>query len=144
MRPSLRHLAQGEAVAGKGFLFARIATLWGEHDAYDARTLADYRGTKYRMLRLTELFELAKGVLGLSKDRPFVILGDLNSGHGDREYDLFLDLLALTIAGSPPTCRARSCRTARSPIRIGAWRPCSPLTSQRGYPPFVIAPPQRV
>lgn len=101
VRPSLRHFAQGEAVAGKGFLFARVATPWGELDVYDAHTLADYRETKYRMLRLTELFELAEGVLELSEGRPFVILGDLNSGHGDREYDLFLDLLGLSDPCAP-------------------------------------------
>lgn len=101
VRPSLRHLFQGETVPSKGFLFARIAAPWGELDAYDAHTLADYRGTKYRMLRLTELFELAEGVLELSEARPFVILGDLNSGHGDREYDLFLDLLGLSDPCAP-------------------------------------------
>lgn len=116
VRPSLRHLAQGEAVAGKGFLFARIGTPWGELDVYDAHTLADYRETKYRMLRLTELFELAEGVLELSAGRPFVILGDLNSGHGDREYDLFLDLLGLTDPCAP--AGLEDCGDPRRPKRI--------------------------
>lgn len=116
VRPSLRHLAQGEAVAGKGFLFARLATPWGELDAYDAHTLADYRETKYRLLRLTELFELAEGVLELSAGRPFVILGDLNSGHGDREYDLFLDLLGLSDPCAPKGLEA--CGDPRRSKRI--------------------------
>jgi endonuclease/exonuclease/phosphatase family metal-dependent hydrolase len=101
VRPSLRHLAQGELVAGKGFLLARVASPWGELDVYAAHTLADYPETQYHLLRMTELFELAEGVLELSKGRPFVILGDLNSGHGDREYDLFLDLLGLADPCAP-------------------------------------------
>jgi len=116
VRPSLRHLFQGETVPSKGFLFARIATPWGELDAYDAHTLADYRETKYRLLRLTELFELAEGVLELSPDRPFVILGDLNSGHGDREYDLFLDLLGLSDPCAPKGLEA--CGDPRRAKRI--------------------------
>ena len=116
VRPSLRHLAQGEAVAGKGFLLARVATPWGELDVYDAHTLAAYGETKYRMLRLTELFELAEGVLELSGARPFVILGDLNSGHGDREYDLFLDLLGLSDPCAPEGTEV--CGDPRRPKRI--------------------------
>ena len=96
LRPSLRHPFEGETVPGKGFLLARLATPWGELDAYAAHTLADYPEAKYGLLRLTELFELAEGVRELSKGRPFVILGDLNSGHGDAEYDLFTDLLGLS------------------------------------------------
>lgn len=95
VRPSLRHLAEGETFVSKGFLFARLATPWGELDAYAAHTLADYPEAQYHLLRMTELFELAEGVRELSKGRPFVILGDLNSGRGDREYDVFLDLLGL-------------------------------------------------
>jgi endonuclease/exonuclease/phosphatase family metal-dependent hydrolase len=95
VRPSLRHPLEGEAVPSKGFLFARLSTPWGELDAYAAHTLADYPEAQYHFLRLTELFELAEGVRELSRGRPFVILGDLNSGRGDREYELFLDLLGL-------------------------------------------------
>lgn len=95
VRPSLRHFFQGETIPSKGFLFARVSTPWGELDVYDAHTLADYRETKYRLLRMTELFELAQSVSELSTGRPFLILGDLNSGHGDRDFDVFLDLLGL-------------------------------------------------
>lgn len=116
VRPSLRHLFRGETVPSKGFLFARIATPWGELDAYDAHTLADYRGTTYRLLRMTELFELAEGVRELSEGRPFVILGDLNSGHGDRDFDLFLDLLGLADPCAP--AGRESCGDPRRPKRI--------------------------
>lgn len=116
VRPSLRHLFQGETVPAKGFLFARVATPWGELDVYDAHTLADYRETKYRMLRLTELFELAEGVRELSKDHPFVILGDLNSGRGDDEFGLFLDLLGLDDPCAPDGLER--CGDARRPKRI--------------------------
>lgn len=116
VRPSLRHLFQGETVPSKGFLFARVATPWGELDVYAAHTLADYRETRYRLLRLTELFELAEGVRELSGGRPFVILGDLNSGHGDPEFDLFLDLLGLDDP-CVPGGRER-CGDPRRPKRI--------------------------
>lgn len=116
VRPSLRHPLQGEMVPSKGFLFARLATPWGELDVYAAHALADYPRTSYRLLRLTELFELAEGVLERSKDRPFVILGDLNSGHGDREYELLLDLLGL---GDPCAPEGREvCGDPRRPKRI--------------------------
>ncbi len=116
VRPSLRHPFQGEAVPRKGFLLARVATPWGELDVYAAHTLADYPETSYRLLRLAELFELAEGVRELSAGRPFVILGDLNSGHGDREFDLFLDLLGL---GAPCAPRGRElCGDPRRPKRI--------------------------
>lgn len=101
VRPSLRHFFQGETLPSKGFLFARIATPWGELDAYSVHNVADYRVVQYHLLRLTELFELAEGVLELSAGRPFVILGDLNTGHGDREFDLFLDLLGLSDLCAP-------------------------------------------
>lgn len=116
VRPSLRHLFQGETVPAKGFLLARVATPWGELDAYAAHTLADYRETRYRLLRLTELFELAEGVRELSAGRPFVILGDLNSGHGDAEFDLFLDLLGLDDPCAPDGLEA--CGDPRRPKRI--------------------------
>lgn len=116
VRPSLRHPFQGEAVPRKGFLLARVASPWGELDVYAAHTLADYPGTSYRLLRLAELFELAEGVRELSAGRPFVILGDLNSGHGDREFDLFLDLLGLSDPCAPAGQEA--CGDPRRPKRI--------------------------
>lgn len=116
VRPSLRHFFQGETIPRKGFLFARIATPWGELDAYDAHTLADYRESKYTLLRMTELFELAEGVRELSAGRPFVILADLNSGHGDRDYDLFLDLLGLVDPCAP--AGKELCGDPRRPKRI--------------------------
>lgn len=116
VRPSLRHFFRGETVPSKGFLFARIATPWGELDAYDSHTLADYQGTSYRLLRLTELFELAEGVRELSAGRPFVILGDLNSGHGDADFDAFVDLLGLHDPCAPAGKEA--CGDPRRPKRI--------------------------
>lgn len=98
VRPSLRHITEGEFMASKGFLRAVVATPWGELDVYAAHTLADYSEAQYHLLRLTELFELAETIREKSKGRPFVILGDLNSGRGDREYDAFVDLLGLSDA----------------------------------------------
>lgn len=116
VRPSLRHLFQGETIPAKGFLFARVSAPGGELDVYAAHTLADYREARYRLLRMTELFELAEGVRELSEGRPFVILGDLNSGHGDAEYDLFLDLLGLDDTCAPGGKEA--CGDPRRPKRI--------------------------
>ena len=98
VRPSLRHVTEGEFMASKGFLRAVVATPWGELDVYAAHTLADYTEVQYHLLRLTELYELSETILDRSKGRPFVILGDLNSGRGDREYDAFLNLLGLSDA----------------------------------------------
>lgn len=95
VRPSLRHLQQGEVVPSKGYLRAVVATPWGELDVYAVHNLADYHEVRYHLLRMTELFELAESILDRSNGRPFVILGDLNAGHGSMEYDLFLDLLGL-------------------------------------------------
>jgi endonuclease/exonuclease/phosphatase family metal-dependent hydrolase len=116
IRPSLRHPLEGEAAAAKGFLLARVATPWGDLDAYAAHTLADYDEARYPLLRLTELFELAEFVRERSAGRPFVILGDLNSGHGDREYDLFLDLLGLRDLCAP--AGAELCGDPRHAKRI--------------------------
>jgi endonuclease/exonuclease/phosphatase family metal-dependent hydrolase len=116
VRPSLRHPLEGEAAARKGFMFARVATPWGELDAYAAHTLADYGEAQYHLLRLTELFELAEFVRERSAGRPFVILGDLNSGHGDREYEVFLDLLGLRDLCAPSG--SELCADARRPKRI--------------------------
>lgn len=116
VRPSLRHLLEGEAVAGKGFLFARVAAPGGELDVYAAHTLADYPEARYRLLRMTELFELAEGIRELSADRPFVVLGDLNSGRGDPEYGLFLDLLGLEDPCAPKGTEL--CADPRRPKRI--------------------------
>ncbi len=129
VRPSLRHLAQGEALAGKGFLQARISTPWGELDVYAAHTLAQYPEAEYHLLRMTELFELAEGVRELSAGRPFVILGDLNSGHGEREYDLFLDLLSLSDPCVPHGQEA--CGDPRRPLRIDhVLLPSGPLDAK--------------
>lgn len=116
VRPSLRHPFKGETLPGKGFLFARLATPWGELDAYAAHNVADYRDVQYHLIRLTELFELSEGVLERSSGRPFVILGDLNAGHGDREYDLFLDLLGLGDLCAPDG--REICGDPRRPKRI--------------------------
>lgn len=93
VRPSLRHPLEGEFLARKGWLFARVATPGGPLDVYAAHTLADYPEAQYHLIRLTELFELAEGIRELSGTAPFVVLADLNSGRGDAEFDLFMDLL---------------------------------------------------
>jgi len=116
VRPSLRHPLKGETVAGKGALLARVDTPWGQLDVYTAHTLADYRDVQYHLLRMTELFELAEFVRERSADRPFVITGDLNAGHGDREFDLFLDLLGLHDPCRP--AGRELCGDPRRPKRI--------------------------
>jgi endonuclease/exonuclease/phosphatase family metal-dependent hydrolase len=101
LTPSWARLAQGEPAVRKGWLRARLATPWGEFDAYSAHMLSDYPGSKYRSLRALQLFELAEDVLDRSKGRPFAIMADFNAGRGDPDFDAFLDLL-------------------------GAWDPCAP------------------
>ena len=115
VRPTLRHPTRGEFIAGKGFLMARIATPWGELDAYDVHVLADYPRVSYRLLRATELFELAEGIRELSAGRPFVVMGDFNCGAGDWEYEMFRELLGLE-----DLCSAGGdgCSDPRRPKRI--------------------------
>lgn len=94
-RPSVFRITQGEPFAHKGYLMARIDAPGGQLDFYAVHTLSNYPGVRYRTLRMTELFELAEGILELSVDRSFIIGGDLNCGPGDPEYDVFMDLLGL-------------------------------------------------
>ena len=95
LRPSLMNLAQGEPLAHKGFLMARVATPWGELDVYDTHAIADYRTSLYQGLRLTQIFDLAEGARELSPDRPFLVLGDFNAGPGERDFEAFKSLLGL-------------------------------------------------
>jgi len=115
LRPSLRNLPQGEPLAHKGFMMARVKTPWGELDVYDAHTISDYPSSQYEALRLTQLYDLAEGVLELSSGRPFVILGDLNTGPGKRDYELFM---ALT--GVRDLCRGGGRELCGDPKR--PWR----------------------
>lgn len=101
LTPSWARLAQGEPAVRKGWLRARLATPWGELDAYSAHMLSDYPESRYRSLRALQLFELAEDALERSMGRPFVIMADFNAGRGDPDFDAFLDLL-------------------------GAWDPCAP------------------
>jgi endonuclease/exonuclease/phosphatase family metal-dependent hydrolase len=124
VRPSLRHPFEGEFVPSKGWLLARVATPWGELDAYSAHTLSDYPEARYHLLRMTELFELAEAIEANSAGRPFVVLGDLNSGPGDWEYDAFLDLLGLRDLGAgridhvlvPGALSARGRKVLEAPV----------------------------
>ncbi len=94
-KPSKLRILQGEAIANKGVLMARVMTPAGPLDVYNAHLISDYPRAPYRALRLTQLFELSEMVERLSSDRPFLILADLNAGPGDLEYEVLRDLLGL-------------------------------------------------
>lgn len=94
-RPSALRIYQGESVANKGVLMARIQTPGGELDVYDAHMISDYPAYRYRTLRLTQIFELAEAMDAWSSGRPVVLLTDLNAGPGDSEYEILKDLLGL-------------------------------------------------
>lgn len=103
MRPSWLKISNGEPAARKGVLRAVVATPGGKLDVYATHLLSNYGGgTKYVGLRTAELFELAEFVLERSKGRPYVILGDLNTGWGAPDYDLFMGLL-----GAVDACREK-------------------------------------
>lgn len=93
--PSLFRLMEGEALASKGVLMARIKTPRGSLDVYDLHLVADYPDSRYFTIRLTQAFEAAQAVERWSKDRAFIVLGDLNASPTDPEYRAFVDLLGL-------------------------------------------------
>ncbi|MBI3553861.1 MAG: endonuclease/exonuclease/phosphatase family protein [Elusimicrobia bacterium] len=94
-RPSALRWLTGESVANKGGLMVRVATPRGPLDVYTAHPVAAYADARYETLRWTQLYELAEMVSDLSKDRPFVLLGDLNTAPGEPAYGLLRDLLGL-------------------------------------------------
>jgi endonuclease/exonuclease/phosphatase family metal-dependent hydrolase len=100
LRPSWLAVSNGEPAASKGALRAVVATPWGPLDVYSAHAIANYGRPDYEALRLTELFELAEFVLERSKGRAYVVLADLNAGHGKADYDVFAGLL-----GARDACR---------------------------------------
>ncbi|UPT72828.1 MAG: endonuclease/exonuclease/phosphatase family protein [Elusimicrobiota bacterium] len=101
LRPSWLKISNGEPLARKGVLRARVATPGGPLDVYASHLLSNYgEGTSYMGLRTAELFELAEFVLERSSTTPYVILADLNAGRGTRDFDLFMDLL-----GARDACR---------------------------------------
>ena len=96
VRPSARRVAQGEWRANKGVLCtAQLRTPAGPLDVYDTHTVADYPDAKYKTIRMTQLFELAKEIELRSDGRPFVLLGDFNVGPSKGGYALVQDLLDL-------------------------------------------------
>lgn len=105
-RPSAIRAAQGESVANKGVLLTRLATPWGPLDLYNTHLIANYPSGRYYTLRLTQLFELAEMVERHSADRPFLIVGDLNTAPGEDEFQALLDLLGLEDAC--PSCAPTS------------------------------------
>lgn len=128
VRPSLRHPLEGEALADKGWLMARVATPKGELDVYSAHTVADYPEAHNRFIRLTELYELSEAIREHSAGRAFVVLGDLNSGRGDPEFDAFMDLLGLADACEP---RGReACADPDRTRRIDHILTASPLAAK--------------
>lgn len=111
-RPSALRLYQGESVANKGVLMTKVKTPQGELDVYNTHLISDYPDTPYRTLRLTQIFDLTEMVRELSAERPFVILGDLNTGPGDSEYEIMRDLLGLQ-----DVCRKKKEELCRDPDR---------------------------
>lgn len=101
-RPSALRAPQGEPIANKGALLTRLNTPWGPLDVYNTHLIANYRAGRYYTLRLTQLFELSEMIETHSKNRPFVVLGDLNADPGQEEFKVFLDLLGLKDAC--PSC----------------------------------------
>jgi sphingomyelin phosphodiesterase 2 len=95
LRPSALRWMQGESVANKGVLMVRVEAPGGPLDVYTAHPVAAYSDAKYGTLRWTQLFELAEAIGDWSKDRPYLLLGDLNTAPGDEGYGFLRDLLGL-------------------------------------------------
>jgi endonuclease/exonuclease/phosphatase family metal-dependent hydrolase len=100
---ALAELRRGESISSKGVIMARLRTPAGELDVYNTHFTSDYPGLDHRLFRLAQAFEVYDMVRLNSQGRAFIVLGDLNCGPGDPEFDLILDLLGLedTCAGGP-------------------------------------------
>lgn len=94
-RPSKLRVYDGEPLADKGALLARLKTPAGPLDVYDTHVIAQYKIARYRTLRLTQIFELSEFVLENSTATPFALAGDLNAARDDEAYGILLDLLGL-------------------------------------------------
>lgn len=105
-RPSALRVYQGEWPANKGVLLTRLRTPKGPLDVYNTHIVSNYgESAPYRALRLAQVFELAEFIRANSKDRPFLLLGDLNTGPGERAYGVLKDLLGLADSCAPDGCR---------------------------------------
>ena len=140
-RPSALRFYQGESVANKGVLMARVQTPEGELDVYDAHLIAGYPDFRYRTLRLTQVFELAEAMDEWSPGRAVVLLTDLNAGPGDSEYEILKDLLGLDDA-----CRLKDTELCPDPGRTKridhVLLPLGKL-KRTGKPALVNDPPYR-
>ena len=96
--PAAWTVYQGETLSTKGVLMARVRTPSGELDVYDTHLVADYPTLDYSAVRTAQVFELAETIAGLSGGRPHIVLGDLNTGPGDAEYEAARKILGLSDA----------------------------------------------
>ncbi len=94
-RPSALRVYDGEPLAEKGAVRARVKTPAGVLDVYDTHLIAQYKIARYRTLRLTQIFELSEFIAETSTATPFVLAGDLNAASGEEEYGILRDLLGL-------------------------------------------------
>jgi sphingomyelin phosphodiesterase 2 len=92
-RPSALRVYHGEWPANKGVLSATLQTPSGPLDVYDTHLVSRYPSALYRTLRVIQAFDAAEEVLRRSAGRPYLLLGDLNAGPGEPEYELLRDLL---------------------------------------------------
>jgi endonuclease/exonuclease/phosphatase family metal-dependent hydrolase len=94
--PSKLRSLNGEPIANKGALLARVATPHGPLDVYDAHLIASYPGAPYDTFRLAQAFELFEFIAANSSTTPFVLMGDLNAAPDDPPARLLRDLLSLS------------------------------------------------
>lgn len=92
---SLSQLRYGEFIARKGALAARVKTPQGEIDVYDTHFVSDYPQANHSSWRQSQIFEFFEMVENFSRDKPVLILADLNVGPQDEDYRLLRDLLGL-------------------------------------------------
>lgn len=93
--PGWHKAYQGENVANKGVVLVRVETPRGPLDVYNTHLVADYPSSIYSSVRQAQVFELYEFVQENSSGKPFLILGDINSGPGEAGYRALTGLLNL-------------------------------------------------
>lgn len=106
----------GEQLAHKGALLARVETPSGLLDVYDVHFVADYKKYGNAEVRRVQARELAAWIAKESAGRPAVLAGDLNMKASDSDFPLIAERLGF--ADGCALAAENGCGASRGPRRI--------------------------